>query len=148
MDCVCWQFSTSFPANRRTWFFPASMPAAIWVGYYLFGHRRGGHGRRAAGYSGNRSGQVRVYGEMSLGGVEHHGRAIVRKLLREKWPHNVLMNVNFPDLPAAQVGKDRDHGQGRRKIGDAVTTGRDPGVTTTCGSARNATKIRYSMDQT
>ena len=36
------------------------------------------------------------------------------------------MNVNFPDLPAAQVGKIEITVQGRRKIGDTVTTGRDP----------------------
>ena len=36
------------------------------------------------------------------------------------------MNVNFPDLPGAEVGKTEITVQGRRKIGDAVSEGRDP----------------------
>ena len=71
--------------------------------------------------------QVRVYGEkVRWAASEHHGPTIIRKLLRVKWSHNVLMNVNFPDLPAAQVGQIEITVQGRRKIGDTVTTGRDP----------------------
>jgi len=71
--------------------------------------------------------QVRVYGEnVRWAASEHHGPKIIRKLIREEWPANVLINVNFPDLPAAEVGQTEITVQGRRKIGDAVTTGRDP----------------------
>ena len=46
--------------------------------------------------------QVRVYGEnVRWAASEHHGPKIIRKLIREEWPANVLINVNFPDLPAA-----------------------------------------------
>jgi 5'-nucleotidase len=63
--------------------------------------------------------QVRIYGEnVRWGATEHHAEGVVRKLTAEKWPRNVLMNVNFPDLPADDVGA--------TEIGDAITRGRDP----------------------
>ena len=71
--------------------------------------------------------QVRVYGEnVRWAASEHHAPGVIRKLVREEWPPNVLINVNFPDLPAANVGNTEVTVQGRRKIGDAVTTGTDP----------------------
>jgi 5'-nucleotidase len=71
--------------------------------------------------------QMRVYGEnVGWGPTERHAVHIIKKLTRETWPSNVLMNVNFPDLPAEDVEKIEVTVQGRRKIGDAITTGRDP----------------------
>lgn len=71
--------------------------------------------------------QVRVYGEnVRWAATEHHAEGVIRKLFGEEWPGNVLMNVNFPDCPAADVGKTEITVQGRRKIGDAVSEGRDP----------------------
>jgi len=35
---------------------------------------------------------------------EVHGPTVVRRLLAAGWPPGVLMNVNFPGIPAAQVG--------------------------------------------
>ena len=32
------------------------------------------------------------------GTAEHHGPLVMRKLLKEGWPENVLINVNFPDV--------------------------------------------------
>ncbi|MEE2997737.1 MAG: 5'/3'-nucleotidase SurE [Pseudomonadota bacterium] len=71
--------------------------------------------------------QARIYGEnVRWAAAERHGPIIIRKLMRENWPKNVLMNVNFPDVPAAKVGPVEITVQGRRKIGNAVNTGQDP----------------------
>lgn len=71
--------------------------------------------------------QVRIYGEsVRWGPTEHHAEEVIRKLAAENWPRNVLMNVNFPDVPASDVVDTEITVQGRRKIGDAITKGRDP----------------------
>ena len=71
--------------------------------------------------------QIRVYGEnVRWQAAEAHAAKVIHKLVRQEWPRNVLINVNFPDLPADEVGTTEITVQGRRKIGDAVTTGRDP----------------------
>lgn len=71
--------------------------------------------------------QARTYGEnVRWAATEHYADGVIRKLVAQEWPHNVLMNVNFPDAPPADVGKTEITVQGRRKIGDAITTGRDP----------------------
>jgi 5'-nucleotidase len=71
--------------------------------------------------------QVRVYGEnVRWAAAEHHAADIVRRLVAMGWPRNVLMNVNFPDVAPEDVSGIEITVQGRRKIGDAVTKGRDP----------------------
>ena len=71
--------------------------------------------------------QVRVYGEnVRWAAAEHHADGIIRRLVQTEWPRNVLINVNFPDLPPEEIHGVEVAVQGRRKIGDAVTTGRDP----------------------
>lgn len=71
--------------------------------------------------------QVRVYGEnVRWAAAEHHAADVVRRLVALGWPRNVLMNVNFPDVAPEDVSGIKITVQGRRKIGDAVTTGRDP----------------------
>ncbi len=71
--------------------------------------------------------QVRIYGEsVRWGAAEHHAPDVVRRLVGHGWPANVLMNVNFPDVPHDEVGPVEIAVQGRRKIGEAVTTGTDP----------------------
>ena len=71
--------------------------------------------------------QVGVYGEsIRWGPTEHHAERIVRRLVLEEWPRNVLINVNFPDVPVHEVGSTEITVQGRRKIGDVVTSGLDP----------------------
>ena len=75
--------------------------------------------------------QARTYGEnVRWAATEHYAEGIIRKLAGQEWghdwPQNVLMNVNFPDAPPADVGQTEITVQGRRKIGDAITTGRDP----------------------
>ncbi|MBG05783.1 MAG: 5'/3'-nucleotidase SurE [Rhodospirillaceae bacterium] len=43
--------------------------------------------------------------------------SVIKKLLREKWPADVFMNVNFPDVPAKAVSGVSIVPQGRRKSG-------------------------------
>ncbi len=54
--------------------------------------------------------------------AQHHGPALVRKLLKIDWPAGVLMNVNFPDCLPADVNGVRITRQGRR---DQATLGVD-----------------------
>ena len=42
--------------------------------------------------------------EIDWSAGEVHGPTVVRRLLAAGWPPGVLMNVNFPGIPAAQVG--------------------------------------------
>lgn len=58
--------------------------------------------------------------------AEHWLGAVLKQLFRVDWPAGVLMNVNFPDLPAKAVTGIEVVRQGRRKIGGALTEGRDP----------------------
>jgi 5'-nucleotidase len=51
---------------------------------------------------------------------------VIRKLTSIGWPRNVLINVNFPDLPARQVTGVEIVRQGKRKIGDELTKRIDP----------------------
>jgi 5'-nucleotidase len=71
--------------------------------------------------------QVRVYGEtVRWAPAEQHAERIIRKLVADEWPRNVLINVNFPNVAPDDVVDTEITVQGRRKIGDAITTGRDP----------------------
>ena len=58
--------------------------------------------------------------------AEHWGVKTVRALLREGWPANVLINVNFPDLPAARVRGIRAGRQGEHEVVDAFEERIDP----------------------
>jgi 5'-nucleotidase len=51
---------------------------------------------------------------------------LIAKLAKLGWPAGVLMNVNFPDLPADEVVGIEFARQGRRKIGDSLVAGTDP----------------------
>lgn len=44
----------------------------------------------------------------------HHAPSILKKLLAAGWPENVLININFPDLPTDQVKVIEVTEQGRR----------------------------------
>lgn len=57
---------------------------------------------------------------------EQYAAGVIRKLTRISWPRDVLMNVNFPERPAAQVTGIEITRQGRRKMGDEILEGRDP----------------------
>ena len=58
--------------------------------------------------------------------AEHWGVKTVRALLKQGWPANVLINVNFPDLPAAKVRGIRAGKQGEHEVVDAFEERIDP----------------------
>ncbi|BAI72086.1 5'-nucleotidase [Azospirillum sp. B510] len=55
-----------------------------------------------------------------------HGAAVVRKAVTVPWPRNVLLNVNFPARPAAEVTGIQVVRHGKRKIGDELFERVDP----------------------
>lgn len=46
--------------------------------------------------------------------AEHHGPALIRKLLAAGWPKDVLININFPDLEPGDVKRIEVTSQGKR----------------------------------
>ncbi len=58
--------------------------------------------------------------------AEVYAARVIRKLTAIAWPQDVLMNVNFPDRPAAEVTGIEITCEGRRKIGDEILEGFDP----------------------
>jgi len=58
--------------------------------------------------------------------AEHWGVKTVRALLKAGWPENILINVNFPDLPAAKVRGIRAGKQGEHEVWDAFEERIDP----------------------
>ena len=59
--------------------------------------------------------------------AEHLAGGVVRKVTSVPWPRDVLMNINFPDLPPTEVKGVRVCRQGRRDEGTVVVEGHDPG---------------------
>ena len=51
---------------------------------------------------------------------------VIRKVTAIAWPRDVLINVNFPARPAAEVTGIEITREGRRKLGDEILAGRDP----------------------
>ena len=71
--------------------------------------------------------QSRVYGKnVRWTAAKKYAPSIIKKLVSERWPRNVLMNVNFPDLSLGEVSRIDITVQGRRKIGETIVSGRDP----------------------
>lgn len=72
--------------------------------------------------------QVRQHGghPVKWSTAETHGPDIVRRLVSVPWPHGVLMNVNFPNVPAASVTGARVVRQGRRESGISIVEAFDP----------------------
>ncbi len=58
--------------------------------------------------------------------AEHHGPGLLRQLLATGWPPEVLINVNFPDVPVRSVEGIEVTRQGQRKISGDLTEGMDP----------------------
>ena len=50
--------------------------------------------------------------------AEQYAPDLIRKLLKAGWPPEVLVNVNFPDMPAGEIQGIKVASQGTRKIGD------------------------------
>ena len=57
--------------------------------------------------------------------AENHGPKLIRDLLGVGWPQDVLLNINFPDVVAAQVGGVEITRQGRRPLGDLLIDARE-----------------------
>lgn len=71
--------------------------------------------------------QLVTHGQKTRWGTaEHHAEALIRKIATMKWPKGILLNVNFPDVPADQVAGVAVTVQGRRKIGGKLDERRDP----------------------
>lgn len=58
--------------------------------------------------------------------AEHFAADVIRKLAKAGWPHNVLINVNFPDVVVDSVKGEVVVRQGRHKIGDQLVENHDP----------------------
>lgn len=58
--------------------------------------------------------------------AEHHAAMVIRKLVAVGWPADVLINVNFPPVPADKVTGVTVARQGRRKTGNHLLPGTDP----------------------
>ena len=58
--------------------------------------------------------------------AEQHGPDLVRRLLAEGWPKDVLINVNFPPVPPEEVTGVRYCRVGRRDADIEVIQGKDP----------------------
>ena len=54
------------------------------------------------------------------------GAEVVRRLLKQEWPANTLINVNFPGVPPDRVAGFAVTSQGKRDIADNLTESRDP----------------------
>src|SRR5689334_16182197 len=65
-------------------------------------------------------------GKIQWATAERHAPEVIRRLVAQPWPKNTLINVNFPDLPAAQVKGITVARQGRHKIGDQLMERVDP----------------------
>jgi 5'-nucleotidase len=58
--------------------------------------------------------------------AECYAPGIIKFLTKQHWPHDVLMNVNFPPVPPDKVEGFEVAREGRRKVGDEVVEGWDP----------------------
>lgn len=56
----------------------------------------------------------------------HWAVEVIRRVTSVPWAHNVLLNVNFPNLPADEIAGIEVTRQGRRKLGGHMAEGEDP----------------------
>ncbi|MEO1192541.1 MAG: 5'/3'-nucleotidase SurE [Pseudomonadota bacterium] len=66
-------------------------------------------------------------GRFDFTGAAARGPAIVRSLCALTWREETLMNVNFPGVPADQMGPVKVAPLGRRESGTEIIEGTDPG---------------------
>jgi 5'-nucleotidase len=57
---------------------------------------------------------------------EAHLGDLTKRLVRNGWPSNTLINVNFPSGPAEAIAEIRATSQGREKVGDHIAQAFDP----------------------
>jgi 5'-nucleotidase len=71
--------------------------------------------------------QLRTGQHVPWSTAETHAADVIRRLVKFDWPKGVLMNVNFPTVPAAQVTGIQPAKQGRRISAIEVVPATDPG---------------------
>ncbi len=59
-------------------------------------------------------------GRVKWATAAHHAPGLLRRLLDLGWPHDVLININFPDLKPDAVNGVRITVQGRRDVADLI----------------------------
>lgn len=64
---------------------------------------------------------------IDFSGAEQRGPAIVRDLCALSWRRETLMNVNFPGVPADEMGSVKVVKLGRRDSGTEIVEGKSPG---------------------
>jgi len=77
--------------------------------------------------------------------AEAHALNVIRMLIDEGWPDNVIMNVNFPSLPADEVKGVKPITVGRHKNSDDVLPGSGEN-TYRIGMARQRLKVEEGTD--
>ncbi|HWA43228.1 MAG TPA: 5'/3'-nucleotidase SurE [Hypericibacter adhaerens] len=70
--------------------------------------------------------QLRIGQTVPWGTAEKHAPDVIRRLVKFDWPKGVLMNVNFPTVPAGEVKGIRAARQGRRISAIEVVPITDP----------------------
>lgn len=58
--------------------------------------------------------------------ARHYGPDLIKKLISQTWPHNVLININFPDIAVDRIQGVRVVRQGLRNINDNLVKWKDP----------------------
>lgn len=58
--------------------------------------------------------------------AEHHGPTLIKRILKNEWPRDVLMNINFPDVISSSVTGVRVVKQGIRNIRNHLLEWVDP----------------------
>ncbi|HEX6141353.1 MAG TPA: 5'/3'-nucleotidase SurE [Geminicoccaceae bacterium] len=58
--------------------------------------------------------------------AERHAGSLVSRLVTDDWPTDLLININFPDVPPQAVTGYRVTAQGKRKLGDELLERVDP----------------------
>ena len=77
--------------------------------------------------------------------ARQHGTGLVKRLIERGWPEHILMNVNFPDLPADSIAGTRAVGVARHKISDEIVPGSGEG-TYRIGKQRHKTDLDPGSD--
>lgn len=58
--------------------------------------------------------------------AEHYAAGLIRSVCKVGWARNTLININFPDLPVAEIKGVKLARQGKHKLGDDLVVREDP----------------------
>ena len=65
-------------------------------------------------------------GKEAYSAAEAYAERVIKQVVKVDWPRDVLINVNFPPVPAKRVTGIEITQEGRRKLGDDIREGADP----------------------